>query len=92
MNAVLALGSIVLYRVGGTDEEPELRPAIIVNELSSSVFNVVVLLDGPNERTSRTADDRAAFNKDEIAASVAWRGTVAPGEGLGQWRYVPQPG
>lgn len=91
MNAVLALGSIVLYRVGGTDEEPELRPAIIVNELSSSVFNLVVLPDGQNDRDKRWSDDRALFTKDELAACSAWRTNVAPGSDIGQWRYVPQP-
>lgn len=40
---------IVKFRIGGTDEAPELRDAFIVREWPGNVLNLAVIVDGYND-------------------------------------------
>ncbi len=79
LTPTLSIGDQVLYRVGGTDARPQLRPAFVV-ALRSKVPNLTVLLDGPND------SDLEGVGPIGAGQLAVWRGSVARGEQVGQWR------
>lgn len=75
-----SIGRIVHFRIGGTDEDPVLRPALIVRVWSGDTVNVQVFLDGSNDR-GLLADEV------ERSGSVVWCESVTRGDGIGQYRW-----
>lgn len=90
------VGRVVLYRVGGTDEEPELRPAFVVRTwpgMSHGSANLQVFVDGKNDRVwlypGREAEGDAArlFDEVQVVSGLAWRTSVHRGTAVGEWRW-----
>lgn len=80
-------GPIVLYRIGGPDDAPELRPALVVRCWSPTCLNLQVLFDGLNDRYH--ADRPPGFlcaSDEEAARGIGWRTSVLEGDGVGCWR------
>lgn len=85
------IGRIVHYRIGGTDESPELRPALVVRDWGSGCVNLQVFLDGNNDRNdgtpSYTREGYEQVSKEESASGSAWRTSRTEGGQIGQWRW-----
>lgn len=90
------IGRTVLFRVGGTDEEPELRPAVVVKTWPGAFdgsANLQVFIDGRNDRRwiypGREAEGDAGriFDEDQVRSGVAWRTSVHRGTAVGEWRW-----
>ena len=82
------IGRIIHVRIGGTDEEPVLRPAIIVRWWSGSTVNAQVLLDGTNDlEIARTSNFAGIIDEDACRRGVAWLTSISEGEGIGYWRW-----
>lgn len=82
------IGRVVHYRVGGTDETPELRPAFVVRTWGGSSANLQVLVDGMNDSQCRWPGTVSAlFNLEELNRGIAWKTSVGRGAGVGQWRW-----
>lgn len=83
-----SIGDRVLYRIGGPDHDPELRPADVVR-VHGTLINVVVLTDGsadlayPDPRTSPPTEIPLL---PEAGDGIACREDVHHGTGIGQWR------
>lgn len=80
------IGRVLHYRVGGTDAEPELRPATVVRAWSEECLNVVVDFDGGNDR-QRDPSEWYRANLAEADMSRGWRTSVSFGDGLGMLRW-----
>lgn len=84
------IGDRVLYRCGGTDEAPILRPALVVRDWPGYDYvNLQVFIDGTNDdehRGLKWSDGSPVFTPEERARGLAWRTSAFPGDGLGQWR------
>jgi len=78
---VPTVGRIVHYRVGGDDDAPELRPAIVVRDWGGGCVNLQVFLDGRND------DRHAETSERECIQGTAWRTSVTEGAEVGQWRW-----
>lgn len=78
---VPTVGRIVHYRIGGTDEAPEFRPAIIVRVWSEVGVNLQVLLDGTNDRVGRLPGEVARVPD----VGIVWCTSIMRGLGVGQW-------
>jgi hypothetical protein len=90
MSQILDIGSQVLFRVGGSDDHPELRPAQVVCVWSQECANLVVAFDGWNDHKSRHKGEKGEFASDaEAERCVGWRTSVLRGDGVGQWRFPP---
>lgn len=76
------VGRVVHYRIGGTDEEPELRPAIVVRVWSGDCCNLQVFLDGRNDD-----DAQVGVTQHEAIRGMSWRTSVTEGAGVGEWRW-----
>ncbi len=85
----LSPGRIVHVRIGGTDDHPELRPAIVVKVWSANCFNGQMFLDGRNDlqHISSAADTSAAFTQDDCDNGHRWITSVTEGDGVGHWRW-----
>lgn len=83
---MIAIGDIVLARVGGPDETPELRPAIVVRVWSEDCCNAQVLLDGINDRI-----DHLPGEQRRDPTGVAWCTSITRGDAVGQWRQKNEP-
>lgn len=90
----LAIGRIVHYRVGGTDELPELRPAIVVRLFEGLPYaNLQVFVDGSNDSPAHGIGWPAAprpdpiFTAEERDRGTAWKTSVSEGTGIGMWRW-----
>lgn len=82
------IGRVVHFRVGGTDETPELRPAFVVRVWSSTSCNLQVFVDGSNDHQLRYPDTvTALFDLRQIENGVAWKTSVPEGDAVGQWRW-----
>ncbi len=71
----ISVGRTVLYRLSST----EIRPAIVTRVLLNERVNLQVFLDGPNDTEWC----------DGICETV-WHGTVAKGDGVGEWSWPPR--
>lgn len=82
-------GRIVYVRIGGPDEHPELRPAIVVKIWPAGCFNGQMFLDGLNDtpRIEEAADTQAQFSEEDCAEGCAWVTSVSEGDGIGEWRW-----
>jgi hypothetical protein len=88
MSQILDIGSQVLFRVGGSDDHPELRPAQVVCVWSQECANLVVAFDGWNDHKSRHKGEKGEFASDaEAERCSGWRTSVLRGNGVGQWRF-----
>jgi hypothetical protein len=82
-------GRLVHFRIGGTDEAPKLRPALVVEDwgiteapnTDQGAVNLVVFLDGSNDK----AKDRAKVGLPEKGLT-GWVTSRTRGKGIGQWR------
>jgi hypothetical protein len=87
------IGRIVHVRIGGSDKEPVLRPAIVVNAFGTSACNVQVFMDPVNDSQGAGLlhpDLRKRFGCDHIAPHVtptAVLMSISEGQGLGEWRW-----
>lgn len=85
------VGRIVHYRVGGTDETPDVRPAMVVRVWSATCVQLQVFLDGSNDahRTivSGSGEPVPMFTGHETLRGLAWRTSVALGDSVGEWRW-----
>jgi len=88
---VVTEGRIVLFRVGGTEVEPELRPAIVVKAWNPTSVNLQVFVDGTNDRLrhypGEKDSDHRIFSSSSIERGMAWKTSVVQGTGIGQWRW-----
>lgn len=83
-----SIGRIVHFRIGGTDEEPELRPALIVRVWSPTSVNLQVFFDGSNDVPRPPAEaDGIRPDLDEAERGLGWRTSVTEGDGVGYWRW-----
>lgn len=82
-------GTFVLYRVGGTDETPELRPAVVVRSWSADSINAQVFVDGSNDLRHTYPDGEAMFDKPACVRGLAWKTSITRGDAVGQWRSAP---
>lgn len=77
------IGAMVLLRVGGTDDEPALRPALVVRVWTADSCNAQVFMDGHN-------DDRdypclqGELSRDPTG--TRWCTSIVRGSDKGQWR------
>lgn len=84
------IGRIVHYRVGGTDETPELRPATIVRVWGPECVNLQVALDGTNDDEQHGvvwSNGSPLFTAEECARGQAWKTSASMGTCLGEWRW-----
>lgn len=80
-----SIGRIVHYRIGGTPEEPELRPAMVVRVWAGAdSVQLQVFIDGVNDRHFT---DGMRFTREELERGIAWRTSVVEGGAIGQWRW-----
>lgn len=84
----LSIGRIVHYRVGGTDEAPELRPALVVRLFEGLPYgNLQVFVDGSNDKRWQFPSGHSVFATPECDAGLAWKTSVSEGHQVGQWRW-----
>lgn len=76
------IGRIVHVRIGGEDDRPELRPALIVRVWSDTCCNLQVFLDGTNDRVERLDGECK-----RTESGIVWCTSVSQGEAFGQWRW-----
>lgn len=77
------LGDVVFVRVGGTDDEPLLRPARVVHVWSSDILNLNVYLNGIEDQRA----PHCYATPEEVAyGCMAHRTSVSRGTAFGQWR------
>lgn len=83
------IGRIVHYRVGGTDETPELRPATIVQVWGETCVNLQVVLDGHNDsrHTYPSAPECTLFSAAECERGSSWKTSACRGDRVGEWRW-----
>jgi hypothetical protein len=81
-----AIGRVVHYRIGGTDETPELRPATIVRIWHDSCINLAVDFDGTND-LPHGQPDGIRPTPAEAAACRGWRTSIHLGTALGTFRW-----
>lgn len=82
------IGRLVLFRLGGTDEYPTLRPALVVNmDGSGQHVNLKVDLDPSNDEVlvdqlvrGRPRETNMFYV--EIAPALAWEAVLRPGAAL----------
>lgn len=84
---VLTIGALVHVRVGGADDTPVLRPAVVVAVWTDTAANLVVSWDGKNDIGLQTA--LPGFSG-EPGALVSWLTSSEQGQDLRQWRW-PAP-
>jgi hypothetical protein len=89
-----SIGRLVHYRVGGTDETPELRPALVVRVWSDTCVNLRVFPDGSNDSPAHgigwkdeKGEIRDIFTAAEREAGSAWKTSAVEGTGIGSWRW-----
>lgn len=80
--APVGLGDTVLVRIGGTDQEPVLRPAIVVRVWGGACVNLQVFLDGTND----AAAVKALTGQPAAPVCILWRTSVGAGMGVDEWR------
>lgn len=87
-------GRIVHVRIGGPDDIPDLRPAIVVRDWGGGTVNLQLFLDGTNDRGEW--DPSTAANKEpshglyknaDCDKGSAWLTSILEGEGVGEWRW-----
>lgn len=81
-NAPIEVGDTILVRIGGTDEAPRLRPAIVVR-VAAECVNVQIFVDGTNDRADLVA---LLGSSAQVPLCTLWRTSVLAGDGVGEWR------
>jgi hypothetical protein len=81
------IGRIVHFRIGGTDADPELRPATVVRVWSKDCVNLQVDFDGENDKKFPPP---VGPDTDEVHRGRGWRKSVSEGDGVGEWRWPPR--
>lgn len=84
-----SIGRIVQVRIGGTEEEPELRPALVVKVWGDTCINVQTFLDGTNDKQhiASAKDSAVSFGEVDCLRGHLWATSVCEGVGIGQWRW-----
>jgi hypothetical protein len=77
------VGDRVLLRIGGADETPELRPAVVVRVWTPETVNLQVFLDGHNDDEVEIAGERARG-----VPGIRWCQSMSRGAGIAQWRVA----
>lgn len=72
----------VLVRVGGPDEAPDLRPAIVTRAHSATCVNAMVFLDGPNDAAVELPGEHGRGHP-----GIRWCASLDRGDDIGQWRF-----
>ncbi len=80
-------GRIVHFRIGGSDEEPELRPASIVRVWHEDCVNLQVEFDGTNDLRFGCETGGPGPDVDEATRGRGWRTSILEGVGVGLWRW-----
>lgn len=75
------LGDRVFLRIGGTDEDPVLRPALVVRVWTQESVNLQVFLDGHNDDEREIAGELARG-----VPGIRWCTSMQRGLGPHQWR------
>lgn len=79
-----SIGRIVHVRVGGEDDSPVLRPAIIVRVWGDTCVNAIVHLDGRNDDVYGRLDGECGRH---VEVGTVWCTSISLGEGVGNWRW-----
>jgi hypothetical protein len=82
VNVRTMIGLDVLFRIGGDDRSPDLRPAKIIIPWSESCANISIF-------TGDQPIDALSFTDVELARGLARRTSVCRGDGVGEWRMMP---
>ncbi len=91
MSQTISVGRVVHFRIGGTDEEPELRSATAVRIWTPPCANLRVDFDGSNDRVRSehvgTPLEYTHATPEEAASCTGWRTSVSEGTRVGEWRW-----
>lgn len=73
------VGDRVLYRFGGSEEDPVLRPAVVVRTFPGAAYvNLAIDIDGQN--------DAGFVQNHEAISGRAWRTSVSEGTAVNTFR------
>lgn len=87
---LVAVGDTILVRVGGTDDAPDVRPALVTRVLSESCVNAQLFLDGGNDDALPAQFTRGQTYL-ERGDAPTWLTSVIQGTGIGQWQLPAIP-
>jgi hypothetical protein len=83
-----SIGMIVHVRIGGSDEHPILRPAIVTNTFGGQICNAQVFLDHTNDSEERGVHIQAPLVRIDQLRAHGY--SLQEGDSVGQWRSPPR--
>lgn len=82
-----AYGRTVFVRIGGTDDEPVIRPGFVVQVWNSTCVNVQLQLDGTNDRRWTDSEGKPLFTEEQLSRGSAWLTSIVEGNAIREWRW-----